>query len=291
MRSAAVMGSLLSHQSVYSNEWTPSDSVDSDTALTSEIQKCAAVAPMLRQRVEEHLAWIAEYQEAKVSEQLASEYPNLTLLGDLQTRAIREQRLDEEHGRIRDNIEAKIVAIEAEIEALTSSKSHGMSQSRRNVIDTHDEQMKVIIAKARELAFGDRARVSVEQAISKLKDPNENPSQDPRQVYSSDEFKGLQAEEKRIAADKERVELQLQAFFDHHSQGASKAESAKVERVALKLPPNLEREKAGNKLITLMEEYMVGRGNELWAIIPDITRMSHDIDPILHMHWQPSVKG
>ena len=125
-RSAAVMGSLLSHQSVYSDEWTPSDSVDSDTALTWEIQKCAAVAPMLRQRVEEHLAWIAEWQEAKVSERLASEYPTLTLLGDPQAQAIQEMRLDEEHGRIRDNIEAKIVAIEAELESLTNSKSRGI---------------------------------------------------------------------------------------------------------------------------------------------------------------------
>ena len=29
------------------------------------------------------------------------------------------------------------------------------------------------------------------------------------------------------------------------------------------------------------------RGNEFWALIPDLIRIGHDIDPILCMHWQP----
>ena len=58
------------------------------------------------------------------------------------------------------------------------------------------------------------------------------------------------------------IEIQLQAYFDHHSQGASRGESVKVERSALTLPAKLDEGKAGFKLITSMEKFLVGRGNE-----------------------------
>ena len=31
----------------------------------------------------------------------------------------------------------------------------------------------------------------------------------------------------------------------------------------------------------------MSRGNELWAIIPDLYRIGHDIDPVTCMHWRP----
>ena len=31
----------------------------------------------------------------------------------------------------------------------------------------------------------------------------------------------------------------------------------------------------------------LARGNELWAIIPDLLRIGHDVDPIDCMHWRP----
>ena len=38
-----------------------------------------------------------------------------------------------------------------------------------------------------------------------------------------------------------------------------------------------------------MEKFLVGRGNEYWAIMPDLRRMAHDIDPIDHMPWTPPI--
>ena len=159
-----------------------------------------------------------------------------------------------------------------------------MSKSRMRTIDDHDSQIKFVSAKASQLAFCDRARSEVESAVQSLKDSHGNADGGScRALYQSDEFSDLQAEIKRINADRNGIELALQAYFDHHSQGASRTESAKIERVQLKLPANLDKGLAGYKLITAMEDYLVGRGNEFWSIIPDLRRSAHDIDPIEHI--------
>ena len=160
-----------------------------------------------------------------------------------------------------------------------------MSKSRMRTIDDHDSQIKFVSAKASQLAFCDRARSEVESAVQSLKDSHGNADGGScRALYQSDEFSDLQAEIKRINADRNGIELALQAYFDHHSQGASRTESAKIERVQLKLPANLDKGLAGYKLITAMEDYLVGRGNEFWSIIPDLRRSAHDIDPSLALN-------
>ena len=50
----------------------------------------------------------------------------------------------------------------------------------------------------------------------------------------------------------------------------------------------LESLNAGFKQIQIVDLYCMSRGNELWAIIPDILRIGHDIDPIDCIHWRPS---
>ena len=81
--------------------------------------------------------------------------------------------------------------------------------------------------------------------------------------------------------------MDLQAYFDHHSHGASRSESAKIDRKDLKLAKQIVDGSQGFKQIQIVDSYCMARGNEAWAIIPDLLRIGHDIDPIECTHYQP----
>ena len=50
---------------------------------------------------------------------------------------------------------------------------------------------------------------------------------------------------------------------------------------------NLERGDAGYRQILAVDSWCMSRANEAWAIIPDILRIGHDVDPIECVHWRP----
>ena len=88
-------------------------------------------------------------------------------------------------------------------------------------------------------------------------------------------------------AERAHVELELQSFFDHHAHRASHSESVKPDRQSLKLAPDLGKACAGFKQVQLIDMFCLSRGNEMWAIIADLLRIGHDIDPVDCVHWQP----
>ena len=80
----------------------------------------------------------------------------------------------------------------------------------------------------------------------------------------------------------------VQPHFDSVSGTSSKGE--KTERVfKLTLATDLETRMAGFRQIQLVDLYCLSRSKELWAILPSITRIGHDIDPLQCLHWRPDV--
>ena len=57
--------------------------------------------------------------------------------------------------------------------------------------------------------------------------------------------------------------------------------------MSLKLASELEKQSAGFKQVQIVHLFCLSRGNEMWAIIPDLLRIGHDVDPIECLHWQP----
>lgn len=280
---AAVMGSSVTRHLRFSEEYTVADSINSDASLTEVIDALKDVEPRLQDKIEDHLSWVLGNAESAIVSDLTLQDPKFTL--DSVANATRDLENKNEIDRVMADVERKLAKVKTEAESL-SIRGHvaGMSLSRQRTIDTHTQQTLVIIEKSKELAFSDRAMSQINHAIALMKNPS---ADDARGVYKSQAFSKLQKERKEVETDRAHVELQLQAYFDHHSQGASRTESAKVEKVPLKLPPNLEKRQNGFKLITGMEDFLVGRGNEMWALIPDLRRICHDIDPIEHVHWRP----
>jgi len=157
-----------------------------------------------------------------------------------------------------------------------------VSQTR---LDFHERQ-QFVSAKAEELNIVIQALAECDSAISKLKSEWTGPYRD---LYRSDELEELQEERGRIAKDQSHHETALQRYFDSVTASTSKGE--KTDKVfKLTLATDLETRKAGFRQIQLVDLYCLSRGKELWAILPSITRIGHDIDPIKCMHWRPDVK-
>ena len=146
------------------------------------------------------------------------------------------------------------------------------------------EHQKFVSAKAEELQIVTHALSECDDAIKKLKDGWDKPY---RLLYQSEELKELQEEKDRIAKDKTHQESELQGYFDHVS---SSSKGEKVDKTfKLTLATDLETRMAGFRQIQLVDLYCLSRGKEMWAILPSITRIGHDIDPNLCMHWRPEV--
>ena len=112
-----------------------------------------------------------------------------------------------------------------------------------------------------------------------------------RELYRSDEIHQLQAEKKSLDAEQFRHETEIQRYFDHSSQGSmSGKQSEKTDKVKLTLATDLESRKAGFRQIQLIDLYCLQRANEMWAILPSIQRVGHDVDPIKCMHWRPIIE-
>ena len=90
-----------------------------------------------------------------------------------------------------------------------------------------------------------------------------------------------------MTAEKSLIEGSLQRYFDHASHGSSQAVANKTDKVQLALATDLEARKAGFRQIQLIDLYCLSRANEMWAILPSVTRVGHDIDPVKCMHWRP----
>ena len=282
---AAVMGSAISRQLRFSDDYSAAESIRGDTRLTREIAKVSAVSPELHSAVEEHLEWVIDGAREGIMADLVRHDPKFTENVDQMEARIAQAKANQQ--RLLLEVETKIKAIETEAEALTATRGvSGMSSRRRKVIEDHAEQMDFVTRKANNIAFCAKAKLETDREMEVLKSSHVG---EAKNLYHSVAYTNLQSVTKKIGTDRMQIELQLQAYFDHHSQGACQSESVKVERTSLKLPPKLEEGKAGFRLITAMEEFMVGRGNEFWAIMPDLRRSSHDIDPIEHMHWQPPI--
>ena len=112
-----------------------------------------------------------------------------------------------------------------------------------------------------------------------------------RELYRSDEIHQLQTEKKSLDAEQFRHETEIQRYFDHSSQGSmSGKQSEKTDKVKLTLATDLESRKAGFRQIQLIDLYCLQRANEMWAILPSIQRVGHDVDPIKCMHWRPIIE-
>ena len=186
--------------------------------------------------------------------------------------------------RAQGELQTLLDSVDAEHQRMNSMALPGMSETRCKVIERYDDQMTYLNERAGELAFCDKAIASVAAEMTDLKVGWTGPA---HRVYESEAFSNLSKTRSNCEKDKVHVELVLQSYFDHHSHGASKSESARPEKKPLSLAPNLETAMAGFKQIQLIDQYCMSRGNELWAIIPDLYRIGHDIDPITCMHWRP----
>ena len=179
-------------------------------------------------------------------------------------------------------LEKKLASAQSQVESLQDIlQKQGVSRARQRAVALHQEQLSFVSSKASELSFCDKALAEVSRKIAKKK---EKWAGTASAFFTSKRYLGLTQERKSVQAERAHIELDLQSYFDHHAHGATHSETVKPDRQALKLAPDLEKASAGFKQVQLVDMYCLSRGNEVWAIIADILRIGHDIDPIDCMH-------
>jgi hypothetical protein len=175
-----------------------------------------------------------------------------------------------------------------ELDRLIQSTISGhVSDKRAKCHEVYKEQIRFISEKARDLGFTVKAIASAEHKLGRLKEDWIMCGKDPLELYSDDSHTTLQSRLASMEKEKSSHEKRLAAFFDHASQGSSGTSQAKPDKVKLVLATDLENRNAGFRQIQLVDLYCLSRANEMWAIIPDIMRVGHDVDPISCMHWRP----
>ena len=197
------------------------------------------------------------------------------------------QAAEAEFERVEGFLKAKIAEIERESKSLYDQIRPGMSTKRKEVIATYDKQQSFILECATDLAFTDQAEKDVTKRIQELKSGWVASGKEAREFFQSKRYTKMLNERKNIKGERVHSELSLQSYFDHHAHGASRTESAKADKKALRLADKLTEGGSGFKQIQLIDMYCLSRGNEAWAIIPDLIRIGHDVDPIECIHYKP----
>ena len=288
---AAVMGYTLP-RNVRCDSWNPIETLNADPdyhgakeGVIAALDDPRDVHP-LHLAVGEHIRWLM----GRANDAILADCRNTFGCDMNQVAEIEaaEKRAKKKYKIAESKILDQIAQLEREMTDQAEMAGPGMSRKRRDAIQLHSEQEAFIAAKASELSFSDAASASVTKRIGELKSSWIARGKDPAKFFSkSKKFKALMTERDHGSKEKKNCELDLQAFFDHHAHGASHSESAKVDKKELKLASKIIDGLSGYKQIQIVDTYCMARGNELWAIIPDLIRIGHDIDPIECIHYKP----
>ena len=200
--------------------------------------------------------------------------------------------VDRASDRTRSMEGATDAALDTLLESINDeSVSAVLSANRKAAQEEYAQQTEFIENKAVELLFVSSSLNQVQTAVTLQKQTWLKDGKEPRSLYSDDQYKLLQAEKVAMEKDQSSHEADLQRYFDNASQGSSSMTNSlsKTDKVKLVLTTDLESGNSGFRQIQLVDLYCLSRGNEMWAIIPSIHRVGHDIDPVLCMHWKPIV--
>ena len=293
-RLAAVMGSALPDHVALSED-VITDNLDRDTDLQDQMRaSCFDTrhADVLQGMIRNHISWLLHEVETGLMTAVQDSDPRADF-SDLASITEKESRAAKEAKRLDIELREKLDEADAEAdrlaEALAEAKSKSSllrdhSQSRTKAISLHSEQSVFTITKAKELSFCDQAIDDVTERVAALKSTW---TRRPSEFFTDDGYKSMIAERKSIQAERAHIEFELQSYFDHHAHGATHSETVKPDRQSLKIANDLEKSSKGFKQIQLVDMFCLSRGNEMWAIIADILRIGHDVDPVDCVHWQP----
>ena len=290
-RLAAVMGFSLSRH-CDAPEWDPELTLSKDPIYQEAKTRLATAqddprdAHALHLAVKDHIQWLVKEMSKGLYKECRDTFGcDILAASDLESAA---KQLEAKYHRLEAKLKSQIAMVERESIVLVN-KGKGLSKAREAVIAKYDDQVAFITTKANDLTFADLAHADCTNTITALRNRWECKGKAPRLFFQSAKYTKLLKERKAIADEKTHHELRLQEYFDHSSQGASRSESSKIDKKSLRLAEQLIQGGKGYKQIQITDTYCQSRGNELWAIIPDLIRIGHDIDPVECVHWKPPI--
>ena len=289
--SAAVMGIVRSHRAEPVQEWDALDSVQCNTALQEAVQ--TGDRHQINIEFSKHLKWATEwaYDDASTMTKLAIErdavcrdpglaHPHPDRDDEIRSREAKVQELHQE-------LKAQIDLERRAYSDLLAMQHQGRrpNAAREQVIKRHGEDLEFVKRVAKRFAACDSIERNLQSKLDNLEEHHE--AGDPAR-YSSSEYKEASKILKINATARARVALEVTNHFDHHAQGGVSSESTKPDKYSLKVMSNLAEEKTGWKQIANIDLYTLSRAADMWAILPDITRIGHDVNTTTCLHWKPS---
>ena len=239
--------------------------------------------------IEGHVTWTLDTIESSIAKDINAVNPNFDLDThvDVYDREIRD--IEAETQKTVKSLESMLKDLADATEELASTQGSGMSVHRQTIISTHQSQTEFITQAVVEMNFCDEARNELMEESQLLR---QNWAGRKSDYWSDPDVTDITKKIETVSKAKARHEHDLEQFFDHHTLGASVSDYAKTEKHRLTLAPGLGKDdSAGSKQIQIFDMYLQGRGNEYWSIIPDITRIGHDIDPTECRTWCPPRTG
>jgi hypothetical protein len=301
---AAVMGNAVRAELAESEEWQVNEHFDSDSDFRFWRQKVqAAIGSDALAGRRNPLEGLLEAVEKSVVGVLWQARGNLlSSLHDLTSSPSDSEDVSTDSGTgtgsrtssgtDRGSVDKETGATDAsliELEEFLNAREAGKSASRIALQTTYKEQVAFIAARASELQFVQKAIIEVGSENSELKRSWSKPTKD---YFSDPKVVDNEKHLEIMTKEQARTESKLQRYFDCASQGAtSLGSSEKSEKVKLTIATELESHQAGYRQIQLVDLYCLNRGSTMWAIIPDLYRVGHDIDPIATLHWRSNILG
>ena len=283
---AAVMGPSLRRHCRQSSSYSVRDSILADRVVMSSLstlsqseQEIALLA------IEGHVTWTLDTIESSITVDIKDANPGFGIDTHVGVYDQEIKDIEAETQQTIKSIEDQLKVLSETTEELVSGQGSGVSAHRQTIIDTHTHQTEFITQQVESMSFCDGARDELTAESNLLRQTWTGRKSD---YWESPAVKSISKKLENVSKARTRHEHDLEQFFDHHTLGSSTSDYAKPEKHKLTLASGLGKdESAGSKQIQIFDMFLQGRGNEYWSIIPDLTRVGHDIDPTECKTWCP----
>ena len=283
---AAVMGPSLRRHCRQSSSYSVRDSILADRVVMSSLstlsqseQEIALLA------IEGHVTWTLDTIESSITEDIKGVNPGFGIDTHVDVYDQEIKDIEAETRQTIKSIEDQLKVLSETTEELVSGQGSGVSAHRQTIIDTHKHQTEFITQQVESMSFCDGARDELATESNLLRQTWTGRKSD---YWEAPAVKSISKKLENVSKARTRHEHDLEQFFDHHTLGSSTSDYAKPDKHKLTLASGLGKdESAGSKQIQIFDMYLQGRGNEYWSIIPDLTRVGHDIDPTECKTWCP----
>ena len=231
-----------------------------------------------------HIRWEAESIATKINNEIIAAGDDLAHAGFVQAAEEEVEASKEELSGIMTQVREKLE--EQETAVLLMEKrviSAELPKSVARAQDEHANDEAWVSEMANKLYAIDMAQQNADKEHETLR--NEMDLENTSDYFKSAMYKDHLDLNKLMASDRANHLGRVQSHYEGCSNDIIARIGTKPEKLVI--VSNLMKDSKGVEQANKMEEYVMSKAVEFWAIIPDIFRIYKDIDVNTGLHWSP----